>query len=408
MLAKGKLVTIFPYCKEIPMARVASPPIRKVGSYFVLEKIGDGGMGAVFKGRNSTTDAPVAIKLVSANVMADEKLRLRFAQECQVARLLAHPNIVHMLDFGLEGSTPYLVMEYVDGESLGQRLENHGPLPEHEALSYFDQIGAALEWAHEKKLVHRDVKPDNILVDGAGQAKLADLGLAKSLEENLGLTCTNTFFGTPNFMAPEQFVDAKRADAQSDLYSLAASLYMVLTGVLPFGATGGPARVYQKKVANDIQPPQQIVPGLSASVNGAILRALRADRKERPASVAEFIQLLTTASAAPAVAGSACPAGCDGNALVKPVRAGQDGAIVSGEVVSPPSAQGTKAAFAVWPFFGLVCLLPSVLGILAAGYFFHRNAELALLAAVAGPGFALLSLLLWIGRRRGPDPSRSE
>jgi serine/threonine protein kinase len=279
------------------MARSASPAVHKVGNYLILEKIGDGGMGTVYKGRNAATSEVVAIKLVSPQVVADEKLRMRFAQECQVARLLTHPNVVRMLDFGLEGSTPYLVMEYVDGASLGQRLETRGPIPEADAVRWVRQVGEALHWAHEKKLVHRDVKPDNILVSAAGEVKLADLGLAKSLEGTLDLTRTNTFFGTPNFMAPEQFVDAKRADAQSDLYSLAASLYMILTGKLPFEATGGVVRVYQKKMANDIEPPIRIVPGLSDKVNAAILRALRAERHERPASVLEFINLLTEESA---------------------------------------------------------------------------------------------------------------
>jgi serine/threonine protein kinase len=261
------------------MARIASPPIKKVGDYLVLDKIGGGAQGTVFKGRHALTGVDVAVKLVSAEVVADEQARLRFAQECQVARLLDHPHVVRMLDFGLEGSTPYLVMEYVDGASLGDRLETQGPLAEAEAVRLFRQVGAALQWAHDKKLVHRDVKPDNILVTSTGDAKLVDLGLAKNLQGNLDLTRTNTIFGTPNFMAPEQFVDAKRTDAQSDLYALAASLYMVVTGQIPFDSEGGLVSIYQKKLANDIAPPVQFVPGLSSQANAAILRGLRADRK---------------------------------------------------------------------------------------------------------------------------------
>jgi serine/threonine protein kinase len=390
------------------MGRVASQTLQKVGAYCILETIGRGGQATVFKGRNSATGADVAIKLVSAEVVADEKLRMRFAQECQVARMLDHPNVVRMLDFGLEGSTAYLVMEYVDGASLGQRLEDNGPLPEAEAVGLIQQVGAALQWAHAKKLVHRDVKPDNILVNASGQAKLADLGLAKNLAGDLNLTRTNTIFGTPNFMAPEQFVDAKRADALSDLYALAASLYMMLTGRVPFDAEGGLVRVYQKKLANDIEPPNQIVPGLSDQLSAAVLRGLRADRKERPGSVPEFINLLTEAAA---VAGKSS---CNVQKKLASVRPQATTIAVRQRAGAPPSAKESAVATENGPggpgkvlgavqllLLFAVSLLPAVLGAVAAGRFFPREVELAFVPILAGLGLTCLLLWFFMGRHAG-------
>ena len=266
----------------------------QIGGYQILDKIGKGGMGTVYKAQDPTTGRIVAVKVVGGEVAADPVLRMRFAQECQVARKLDHPNAVQVLDFGLDGTKPYLVMEYIDGESLGQRIEREGRLPEAEAVRLISQAGQALARAHQRRIIHRDVKPDNILVTADGQAKLTDLGLVKNLEGDFNLTHTLSCLGTPNFMAPEQFEDAKRADERSDLYSLAATLYMAVTGELPFRARSVRAigTIYKKKLVDDIAPPRQLAPELSERVETAILRALRADRNERQASVLEFIESL--------------------------------------------------------------------------------------------------------------------
>jgi serine/threonine protein kinase len=268
--------------------------VTKIGAYPVLEKVGRGGQGQVYKGLDPATGQILAIKVLPREATADPVLGLRFAQECQVTRKLDHPHIVRVFDFGLDGSRPYLVMEYIEGESLGERLRREGSLPEAEAVRVIAQVGEALHWAHQRRLIHRDVKPDNILLGVDGQAKLADLGLCKNLEGDFNLTQTLSCLGTPNFMAPEQFEDAKRADALSDLYSLAATLYMAVTGELPFRARSARAvaTVYRKKLVNDISAPRLLVPTLSQRLNDAILRGLRANPNERPASVLEFVQSL--------------------------------------------------------------------------------------------------------------------
>lgn len=278
------------------MTRIASQVSQtKIGGYHLLDKIGEGGLGTVYKGRDALSGKVVAIKVMPEGLVADEVLRMRFAQECQVARKLDHPHIVRVQDFGLDGNKPFLVMEYVVGESLGARLEREGRLSESEAVRVIVQVGGALQWAHLRRIIHRDVKPDNILLATSGHAKLADMGLVKNLENDLSLTQTQAGLGTPNFMAPEQFADAKHADALCDLYSLAATLYMAVTGELPFRARNAHAvaAMYKKKLVNDIAPPRQLVPELSERVEGAILLGLRANRNERPNSVQQFLECLT-------------------------------------------------------------------------------------------------------------------
>src|SRR5262249_1895322 len=142
------------------------------------------------------------------------------------------------LDYGDNGDTPYLVMEFVEGESLGQKLEREGRMPEVDSIRIIAQVAQGLHRAHKNGLIHRDVKPDNILVTPDGVAKLADLGLVKEADTDLNLTKTGRGLGTPHFMAPEQFRNAKNADVRCDIYSLGATLYMMVTGELPFKSNG--------------------------------------------------------------------------------------------------------------------------------------------------------------------------
>ena len=142
-------------------------------------------------------------------------------------------------------------MEFVEGESLGQKLERDGRMPEAEAIRIIAQVAQGLHRAHKQGLVHRDVKPDNILVTPDGMAKLADLGLVKETETDLNLTKTGRGLGTPHFMAPEQFRNAKNADIRCDIYSLGATLYMMVTGELPF-RSNGPLDAWMKKIQNDL------------------------------------------------------------------------------------------------------------------------------------------------------------
>jgi serine/threonine protein kinase len=273
-----------------------------IGPYLILQKLGVGGMGTVYKAKSLKTGEIVAVKVLRPEVAADQILGLRFARECQAMSKLKHAHIVRIIEFGIDGSRPYLAMEYVDGESVGQRLQREGRLPEAEAVRIAVQVGRALHWAHQRRLIHRDVKPDNVLIAAGGDAKLADLGLAKNLEAEYELTRTMSCIGTPNFMAPEQFEDAKRADALSDLYSLGATLYMMVTGAIPFRTSSAKAlgTMFKKKLANDLIAPRQLVPDLSERVEDAILQATRADRAERYPSLPAFLAALNGTRCSPA------------------------------------------------------------------------------------------------------------
>src|SRR5262245_57003671 len=266
--------------------------MQSVGHYDLIEKVAEGGMGAIYRGRDRRSGEIVAIKVMAPHMAANPTLLKRFEQEFKAASKLDHPNVVRALEFGGSDSSPYLVMEFVEGESLGQQLEREGKMEEGDALRIIAQVAQGLHRAHRLNLVHRDVKPDNILVRPDGVAKLADLGLVKETETDLNLTKTGRGLGTPHFMAPEQFRNAKNADIRCDIYSLGATLYMMVTGELPCKSSG-PVDAWMKQIQNDLVPPKQLVPDLSDRVNWAILRAMSADAEQRPTSCREFIEDVT-------------------------------------------------------------------------------------------------------------------
>jgi serine/threonine protein kinase len=274
------------------MAREASADREnKLGDYDLLAKVGEGGVGKVYKARHRITRELVAIKVMIPELAENPILLERFKQEFAAARVLNHPNIVRALRHCIQGKTPFLVMEWVEGESVGAKLEREGALPEAEAVSIITQVCKGLHQAHKQGITHRDIKPDNILVTPDGKAKLADMGLVKRMEAQVNLTRTGRGLGTPNFMAPEQFRDAKHADALCDIYSLGATLYQMVTGDLPFRANN-PVDMFTMKMRGDLTPPRQRMPTLSEQVENAIQFAIRADPDQRPASCLEFIAAL--------------------------------------------------------------------------------------------------------------------
>lgn len=271
---------------------ITAPHTTTLGTYELLVKIAEGGMGAVYKARSLKTGDIVAIKVIPADTAKNPVLLKRFEQEFRAASLLDHPNIVKAIEYCATGANPFLVMEFVDGQSLGRRVEKQGAFTEEQALSILAQVCDGLHRAHKQGLIHRDVKPDNILVTADGVAKLTDLGLVKDVEGELNLTRTGRGLGTPHYMAPEQFRNAKNADVRCDIYSLGATLYMMLTGVVPFAKTS-PLDCWMKKIKNDFPPPRKLNPAVSERVNWATLRAMSADPAQRPASCRELLEDLT-------------------------------------------------------------------------------------------------------------------
>ncbi len=267
-------------------------PLKTISHYDLLEKIAEGGMGTVYRGRDNDTGQMVAIKVVPKHLLSNKIFLKRFEQEYAAARSLDHPNVVRALDFGHDGETPYLVMEFVEGESLGARIEREGALAEDEAIRIIAQAAQGLHKAHKLGLIHRDVKPDNILITLDGQAKVTDLGLVKEIEADHNLTRTGRGLGTPHFMAPEQFRNAKKADVRCDIYSLAATFYMMVTGELPFRSLN-PLDAWMKKINNDLPAPRKVNPEVSERLDWAIRRSMSAEPNLRAASCREFVEDIT-------------------------------------------------------------------------------------------------------------------
>lgn len=262
------------------------------GPFDLLELIGQGGMAKVFKAKNRKTGAVVALKVGWKVSSSNPIMAKRFEYEFTIGNKLRHPHLVRTLDYGVEGATPYLVMELIDGPSLEKYIQHMGRLDEEEALNIILQVANALNYLHSKSLIHRDVKPANILLGPGGVAKLADLGLVKNPADNQGLTQANTRLGTILFAAPEQFDDAKNVDPRSDIYSLAATLYLALTGEFPFGRQGT-LGILKRKVENGFAPPMDHVPHLHPAIDMAIRSALRSEIGLRPFSCKEFAKMMT-------------------------------------------------------------------------------------------------------------------
>jgi serine/threonine protein kinase len=266
-----------------------------VTTRFEFEKLlGTGGMGSVYRALDRRTGETVAVKVLKYKLSDNPTLHHRFAREFKAARGLEHPNIVRAILFENDGETSYCVFEYVEGCSLADRLESHGRIPEGEALRIVTQIAQALHYAHQRQVVHRDVKPDNIMLLPDGRAKLTDFGLAKDYSDagDQDLTRAASGLGTPFFMAPEQFVNAKNAGALCDVYSLGATLYNLVTGELPYYAKF-PLAILSQKEKGGLSNARKIVPGLSERIDIAIRTATEPLPERRPQSCLEFFKLLT-------------------------------------------------------------------------------------------------------------------
>ncbi|MCI0641049.1 MAG: serine/threonine protein kinase [Gemmataceae bacterium] len=205
-----------------------------LGDYLLQKKIGQGGMGAVYKAHQISLDRDAAVKVLSKELAAKPGFIERFLREARVMAKLDHPHILRCYDVDVAGGYHYLAMEYVDGGSADDLLREHGKLSLGDALHIALKTAVALQHAHDQGLVHRDIKPDNILLTKKGVVKVADLGLAKATDDDMTLTKTGTGAGTPLFMAPEQARDVKHVDGRVDIYALGCMLYAFLTGDAPF------------------------------------------------------------------------------------------------------------------------------------------------------------------------------
>ncbi len=254
--------------------------------YRLEEKIGSGGMSTVYSAFDPTLERWVAIKLMHRDLSGDPDQLERFRREARAVARLSHPHVVTVIDFGEDDGTPYIVLERVEGETLKDRIRRMGRLPVAEAVAYAIEIGRALSAAHAQRLVHRDVKPQNVLIDSEGRGKVTDFGIARSLEAH-GLTATGRVLGTTDYVSPEQAL-GQDVSEQSDVYSLGVVLFEMLTGEVPFKAETQ-VGVAMKHVKERLPDVQRLRPEVSAALAAVVERATAKETKNRYATSAEMV-----------------------------------------------------------------------------------------------------------------------
>nr|HID13905.1 hypothetical protein [Anaerolineae bacterium] len=273
---------------------------KTLGKYRITEHLGSGGMAEVYKAYQPGLDRYVAIKVLHSFMADEEDFLTRFQREARVVAMLRHPNIIQVYDFDFdaEDNAYYMVMEFIDGPSLKVRLQEMARegqmLPLEEAIRIVTAVANALDYAHQRGMIHRDVKPANIMFTQEGQVILTDFGIAKMMNIT-GLTASGAMVGTPAYMAPEQGM-GQAGDERADIYSLGVVLYQLVTGRLPFGADT-PLGIVLKHINEPLPPPTALNPDLPAGIEAVIMRALAKDPGDRYQTAKEFAADLQRAMA---------------------------------------------------------------------------------------------------------------
>jgi serine/threonine protein kinase len=264
--------------------------LRSLGEYRLLRRLGEGGMGEVYLGFSERLNQQVAVKLLADGLSSNQTYVDRFYREAKSGALLNHPNIVRTLNVGRDQATGrhYLVLEYVDGFSAHALLDRQGKLAVGDAVHVALDVARALEHAHSRNVVHRDIKPDNILLSRSGVAKLVDFGLAKRTDETSHLTATRQGFGTTPYMPYEQAINAKYADGRSDIYALGATLYHLLTGVVPFPGDNH-VEVVESKNRGEFEQAAALNPDVPAELDRILTRMMARDPRQRYQTASELI-----------------------------------------------------------------------------------------------------------------------
>ncbi|MEM5774034.1 MAG: protein kinase, partial [Anaerolineaceae bacterium] len=265
-------------------------PGQYIGRYHITEKIGVGGMATVYKAFDSRLERDVALKVIRSDIVRDEMFLKRFEREAKALARLSHPNIVKVLDYGEHEGSPYLVMEYMRGDTLKKLLGR--PMPWREAARLLMPIAEALAYTHKQGIVHRDVKPSNFLMTDSNHLMLSDFGIAKMLDnpEAVQLTGTGVGVGTPEYMAPEQGL-GETVDQRADIYALGVVFYEMVTGQKPYRADT-PMAVMYKQITDPLPPPRQYVPDLPEQVELILFKALAKKPVDRFQNMGEFAQAL--------------------------------------------------------------------------------------------------------------------
>src|SRR5688500_3840438 len=265
------------------------------GRHRVLDRLGSGGMADVYCAEDTQLGRNVAVKLLYRRFAEDSEFVERFRREASAAAGLQHPNIVGVFDRGEWDGTYYIAMEFLEGHTLKQLVREHGPMPPDLAIDIVTQILRAARFAHKRGVVHRDIKPHNVILDSEGRAKVTDFGIARAGASDM--TETGSIMGTAQYLSPEQ-AQGDPVSPRSDLYSIGVLLYELLTGRVPFDAES-PVTIALKQVTEAPVPPSELEPGISPALESVVLRAMEKDPANRFADAGDFIAALEDARAAP-------------------------------------------------------------------------------------------------------------
>lgn len=259
------------------------------GRYELLEKIGDGGMAVVYKGKDRLLNRFIAVKILRPEFTKDATFVENFKRESQAAAGLSHPNIVGVYDVGREGNINYIVMELIEGRTLNEVIADEAPMDYRKVIDYTKQVASALKIAHKNKIIHRDVKPHNIMITNDGVVKLADFGIARAVNDAT-LSTGNKIIGSVHYFSPEQ-ARGNYVDERSDIYSLGIVMYEMLTGQVPFDGDN-PVSVALKHINEEITPPSELVPGIPPALERTVMKATNKYQTNRYNSAEELIEEL--------------------------------------------------------------------------------------------------------------------
>lgn len=259
---------------------------QRIGGYEIIAKIGEGGLGVVYKARQLSMGRIVALKVLHERWVTDDEFRKRFLVEARLVGRLSHPNLIQVIDVGRYRNTLYFSMEFVDGEPVDATLDREGKINVPACVSIAIQVAGALEYLHQRRIVHRDVKPGNIMVTKAGIAKLGDFGFVKSSLESV-LSTEGEVLGTPDYISPEAAKGEKNLDFRSDLYSLGAALYHMLSGTPPFG--GSVSDVMDQHIKEEPRPLASLTPGLPVKMIDIVDKLMQKRPESRYQNFADLL-----------------------------------------------------------------------------------------------------------------------
>lgn len=349
----------------------------QVGPYRIIEQLGQGGMATVYKAYHPSLDRYVAIKVLHQAFLEDASFHARFQREARVVARLEHPNIVPIYDYAEYDGQPYLVMKFIEGDTLKARMQS-APLTSEEVIYITESVGAGLAYAHRQGILHRDIKPSNVIIANDNQIYLADFGLARIAQSGESTLTSDMVLGTPHYISPEQAMAKKDLDEGTDIYSFGVMLYEMTVGRVPYSADT-PFSIIHDHIYSPLPLPSKVNPAVSPAVERVLLKALAKDRADRYADVVSLVAAFkeawvsgvpaidAAAIAAPKAAPTESASSADGTLRVEPQAETPSPAVPQNITEKSPVPQ------ARWRWWWLLVILPIVCVCCLVAFFFVRN-----------------------------------